>query len=1797
MFEFKSKIKECEGQYTNFIKMNPTVNLRHITPIWTQLNAAYQKLSHLWCKYMASSGFRREPVVLWLYGTTMIGKSAFIIWLVKTINEIMGTNWETFHICKGPDYWNGFAQQKIIIIDDFASYIGVEGCLDALAVMNLATCAPYNPSLAALDEKGIYANPAIVIVLSNHPSIPMNSGITDMTAFDRRRDIFAEVRWIEHEVCGITDKCEHFEKFRKAAKKSEADDDYETDDFSHLTFHLKNPIVNQPHTDPQGYKNSKSKRADGLYYKLNRHPDDVDVVNWKELAEMVVEKVKEKDAAYQKRLRDKERSDKKSGVVQESTVDVPHWEIKPNILINGPPGCGKSQMFLRFKTLLEKEDKPRTVLHIKTESEFEVFAQNNFETTKNVVIFDDLSTHLKSTLFPQFIEKVKERYDLLSEKLPLWICAANPVQLDDRLESHYSSLEALVMFYRRFIQIDCAFKRKRGISMWKRYSSADIESITEKKLNINDMVSFIRKGTCIQYTYDSLICHLQTFSPKLVSVPQVTELPTITDFTPDAVCKLKCSSKEFVDNFLNKSGSITTVINFMTGEGAEFYSKAGIDKMDIGRKILTTYRNVRAAAGCQFVDMYSFVLEAWTNDYLKEFRGNSYMMSFADVNFFIQTVCGEIQAGIYAPVNPELANMAIQATLTKELIESIDVAQVMIANLPPWFCLAMQCCSQVAKIGMTVVAATYVVRQNTLLFRAQKADKIVTEVKEKYMDEASVAVGTRFENAVSDVNEIPPMYPHSPGHTGTRQHATSVDRDPITKPDRAKRETDTPGKNFSCGGSKQRAPKGGISWRTTKEDFKIMGDVTNEVEMTATIKQQSVLLQQAYDPGLPSVLGAIMPNMVQLCDRKTKQRLCYGLMLYGKTGTTVAHLVHARDIEQVVAIDYKGTAYDVAISKESPEQDTLDFVITTKTCPPYRNIVKHLSCKDFAPQKGASVVLFTLNKDWFGGVPTAIIRNYNLEEERVFKADEAIHKVCGYSYVGTRTGYSIPNINTFDGDCGSVLLVCDPTWSGKVIGIHTAASTTVGYAREIYREQYEHAAKNQTLQVGPIKNLDMKTRIFGRFGEFVIPDHATDLEGHPVEAIGIIKQFIPSTTKLWLGPMPYGPKLYEPSLLSKFDSRSPQPGLDFMYDETMKWARPRAPISDEDCLELDHCFRAVGEHYGQIIKRHGCPIRVLSKTESINKLRGSMKSNPVLLSSSPGYPWNVFAQGGKKRFIEVDSQTGMRHFAKNQETSWLKNAVDDVISDARREEASYCVFKVCLKDELVKLKKIYEEPKTRTIAAAPLHLVIACRMFFHTVHAAIAECWPDVFAKVGIDAASLDWHAMFSRMLSKSERGFAFDFKGWDTCVPPEFTDRMWIFYDAVFSLCCPEYTPEMRSIIRGLYKNLSKFRFLLFQRVYLATGGVASGHPGTAIDNCIINTVNMYFAFRKIMKRVLPEYATWYYFLLFVDHADYGDDIFVAVVAWLLQHYNGVTVSKELEKIGWEVTSADKDKPITESILLWDCEFMSRGFERFYGLWVGPLREQQIVKCTHYVTTTKSHKFWRDQDKVFYQPEILADLAFVCLKEMFLHGEEKYNALRRHFIENFAKLGIPQYVPMYEEAYDNFMGSNLSYQSRHPSVETNLIEQGLDLPEWSIPESDKWNHFKNRSSICFGATYIYNGSQQPSEPTTGWPQEYLDLINTRLNKNFNSVLMNVYPPGGEIPYHRDNEREIDKKEGVACLTIQGDGVLQLRFKDQHRFLPQRPGTLYVLEREYLERWEHCRTDHREETVSLTFRKLEVPGR
>lgn len=1772
--EFKNTMDLIEKQYATLIKINPKANVRNIQPIWLKLHTSYQKLHQIWCKYLASGGLRQEPVCVWLYGPTNIGKSHFSQFLMDSINKLNGTQWATYNISKGPAYWNGFQQQDIICIDDFGAYVGPEGCQDALAVMNLCTSSAFNPNMAVLEEKCIQATPKLFIICSNHPTAPYNSGISDLVAFERRRDVFVKVTYPEHEGCGATqDNCDHFK-------------DKEINDYSHLKFELQSPIVSEAFTPN---KQSQHKRVPDhkiAFKPISGGPKIYGSVTPQQIMEIVNRKVKEKKNKFNTALLRREHA---MGVGHQAIGDITidNWAIRPNFMLVGPPGTGKTKILCKVKAELRVTTDPNwkavSTFYVDSLEKFENFCKDGYKGLPGTryVIFDDVSSWCDSDFFEEWMNTLKQRYDSVSSTIP-WVFGCNETIMKEALrkKKNEAAGEFWDMIERRCERVNCSFKKLTGfMGLCGRYNNAASVRAYTVEGNIDDVVSYkSRDGTV--YSNISLIKLLKNFHPEQEEESIPTRLPTISEYYPSASVVLKMTSNEFLNEYMNSNCDIMKAVNLMMGNEVEYRSLPNVPtKIKMMSKIMASYNSCKSIRGAKFTSMYDFVMEGWINKYFDNFKDINVLMCFTDQAYYIRTLSGVIEAGIYEPPDMAGYKVAQASKLVKQELDALEAAEIITSNLPPWFCLAVQCVAQVAKIGLTLAAATYSVQQNTTLFRAQEAERVVNERKEQYLDDEQAAIGDRFSAALQTK-----AYPKDVGHKGTMQH--TIDEKPRIPI--ASVQENTPSQK----------PSTEKKQRKRMRAFKVQGiphyDIPpefSEQDLIENMRHESVNAdlqgQFTEDPQLAVILSTIKNNVVQVVRVEDDMRLCYGLMIAGKLGTTVGHVFKTYKPSELKMVTTTGEKYSFVVTNTDANWDSCDFKITDPKCPSFKNIVNHITSKDFAVHGKKSCILFSVNCDHFGKWPTVILRVYDLEEMSVYEVEGATHH--GYSYTGTRTGYKLSNIGTVQGDCGSILLVSDSAWSAKVIGMHTASDGKVAYSRPLFKEDFSNASLYQSVPYVPKPN---QFGLFGRFGEFVVPFTSTDKEGRELLGVAKMLQFTPATTKLWKSPIPYGPKEYEPSLLSQHDTRNPDAAFDFMADETFKWCKERKSLSEEDCRLLDVCFRDIGDHMAQVIKRNGCPISVLSKTGALNKLPGAEHSQPIQLASSAGYPFNARTQKGKRAYIEV-CDDGIRRFTKSRDGQDLINSVDDLIDDARNMQESFAVFKVCLKDELVKLKKIYTTPKTRTIAAAPLHLVIALRMYFHSCYAAIAQCWPELAPKVGIDAASFDWHLFTTWMLQKSDVGFDFDYKAWDFCVPPEYTERLWVVYDSIHKMCNKNYTQEDQTILRWLLYNVHQFKFLFMRRIYRATGGMASGAPGTSTDNSIFGMVNIYFAFIKLC---IANGFTWSYaiFLEMIRMADYGDDVLVAVVKWILEWFNGLTVAEELSKIGWDVTSANKDVPLVPFKKISDCEFMSRGFSQLCGYWVGPLRIPQIVKCTHYVTTPKSHFFWKDQDVEYFEPSLFSEISECALKEMFLHGEEEYNKFRQHFIDGFCSLGIETYVPTYGSQWNNFFGLVPIIQQQKVGYPINLHQIGFNVPIFDF-EQYNWKEFRNRKCMSFGADYHFTGSRQRANRVPLEMQTFLDDVNSFYGKNYNSILVNKYQPGDEIPFHKDNEEGLVKDQGVTCVTYFGDGDLVIK-GDQYSTYHLGAGDVYHLEGKVLTECVHGRFNHTAETISMTFRRIEMPS-
>nr|WFD55765.1 MAG: polyprotein [Haemaphysalis flava iflavirus] len=160
----------------------------YVRDICTKLNSLQEALvADCLCPMV-----RYEPFVLHIAGEAGIGKSELAqdlgIQMLEAINYRSYSE-PMFTRTAGTQYWNGVRTQPIVYYDDFAFARSGELAESHISeLMQLKSCATFNPPIAELENKKVRYNPLIVYLSSNHAFWRDLTMVRDMNALHRRRD-------------------------------------------------------------------------------------------------------------------------------------------------------------------------------------------------------------------------------------------------------------------------------------------------------------------------------------------------------------------------------------------------------------------------------------------------------------------------------------------------------------------------------------------------------------------------------------------------------------------------------------------------------------------------------------------------------------------------------------------------------------------------------------------------------------------------------------------------------------------------------------------------------------------------------------------------------------------------------------------------------------------------------------------------------------------------------------------------------------------------------------------------------------------------------------------------------------------------------------------------------------------------------------------------------------------------------------------------------------------------------------------------------------------------------------------------------------------------------------------------------------------------------------------------------------------------------------------------------------------------------------------------------------------------
>jgi energy-coupling factor transporter ATP-binding protein EcfA2 len=636
-------------------------------------------------------------------------------------------------------------------------------------------------------------------------------------------------------------------------------------------------------------------------------------------------------------------------------------------------------------------------------------------------------------------------------------------------------------------------------------------------------------------------------------------------------------------------------------------------------------------------------------------------------------------------------------------------------------------------------------------------------------------------------------------------------------------------------------------------------------------------------------------------------------------------------------------------------------------------------------------------------------------------------------------------IQTQAGFCGSPMLICNSAYPEKILGLHVAADDVHGLTSVVFKsdlefeEMEEQSLIEQSITVLPfqqvvIENLELpvglKTplRCVGRAGVY-----KNDL---------FYSNSAYSSDKTQIYPSPFStddPCVFEPSVLSEKDPRLEIPCENILYKGLNKFAKEQKEINLQ---YLDECVEELSEVLLEGIRRTGMQSKILTMDEVINGCKYYSTSPSLNMSSGVGYPHSYECGGMTHKadafFFNID--TCKYEFAENEKGQQILSDFTTYLEHLKTHEGRTAVIYVAQKkDEVLKIKKI-KDCGTRIFEMGPLYHFMAMKQYFGAAQALLTYVNSSIPFKIGINASSHEYAKLHKYLLKTGDLGMNCDYTGFDSSHPKEFLERYHKIYNNIYKETDPNWKQEDDDIRRKLHEQENCPLVLVDDLIIECPGGLMSGGEDTGGKNNIAGNLNMRYAWKVLAAEHCPE--KFYKYDEFTTDATFGDDLIKTIRSEVLSWYNPFNIQDVLNKIGFTITSADKETELTIQPLN-ELTFLKRSFEYIevnlngakQKFLVGALEDNCFLKMLNWCKASKRYKYRRTQ-RIHYDPSTIGLSALTCLAEASLKGKETFNRTRQHLVECSKKFSmvLPK-LPTFEQAF-----FETYFCSTFPKIETKQI-------------------------------------------------------------------------------------------------------------------------------------------------------------
>jgi len=333
-------------------------------------------------------------------------------------------------------------------------------------------------------------------------------------------------------------------------------------------------------------------------------------------------------------------------------------------------------------------------------------------------------------------------------------------------------------------------------------------------------------------------------------------------------------------------------------------------------------------------------------------------------------------------------------------------------------------------------------------------------------------------------------------------------------------------------------------------------------------------------------------------------------------------------------------------------------------------------------------------------------------------------------------------------------------------------------------------------------------------------------------------------------------------------------------------------------------------------------------------------------------------------------------------------------------EAFGSLFMDQLKDELrTKLT-------TRTFSGSECVLTIITRMMKGPFITATTLNHLNLRTAIGMDTTSLEWDHL-ARDLLEHPLYLAGDFKAFGARIPRNVVEGSGKIAEKWFEYYFPKRDAAEVAIMKSCHKDICPALHVANKLVYLAPGGIPSGHPTTTLDNTISHQIMDFVVWMEIMQSspLTLKYANFDSYLQHVHLWTLGDDEIKSISEEVSNFYDGLKISEVYAKYNIIFTDAQKKGNVRFD--KWtDLEFLKSSFVRHptREIWIARMRMTTVISTAHWI-----HKTDDEQAMTAQNAEQSLALAWGW-------GPEKYEELRSIYQECLKKVGIYQPLRSYKE-------------------------------------------------------------------------------------------------------------------------------------------------------------------------------------